>query len=291
MTKSEQIVLFIIFIMVNASLEAVGPVSESTLSHASKFVILITSYNNERYAQQNLDSTLCQKSTWPFRVIYVNDCSTDKTGNSVDTYVSKNNLESKVTVIHNRANAGGLKNYYDVIHGLIDDDEIVVCLDGDDYFAHDGVLLTLEKYYSNPDIWLTYGSLRPDPIDSYCRAIAKPYPSWVFTNKKIREYKFYAQHLKTFIARLFKKIKRTDLVNGEKFMTVSWDLAIMFPMLEMCSPFPGIEIIHATYVPEVLYVWRADNPLSDFRLRIKKQKKQAALLRAMPSYAPLEKLL
>lgn len=284
------IVLFI-FMITKVPLHGAGPLLEMPQTVSRKFVILITSYNNEPYALQNLDSACYQKATWPYRIIYVNDCSTDKTGDIVDAYVSKYNIKSKVTVIHNRSNAGGLKNYYDIIHGLIEDDEIVVCLDGDDFLTHDSVLLTLEKYYSNPDTWLTYGSLRPEPSNWPCRAVVKPYPNWVFVENNIRKYKFYAQHLKTFMAGLFKKIRKEDLLKGEEsFMSVSWDLAIMFPMLEMCSPFPGIGVTHAVYIPDILYGYRVDNPLSDFRLRIKKQKKQAAVIRAMKPYRPLEKL-
>ena len=42
-------------------------------SYAPEFVILITSYNNEKYAEANLASVCHQRSTKPYTIIYVND--------------------------------------------------------------------------------------------------------------------------------------------------------------------------------------------------------------------------
>ena len=47
-------------------------------SEASKFVILILSYNNQKWVEQNLESALSQDYE-NFRVIYVNDASSDQT--------------------------------------------------------------------------------------------------------------------------------------------------------------------------------------------------------------------
>ena len=34
-----------------------------------EFVILVTSYNNEKYARRNLDSLIHQRSTFPYQII------------------------------------------------------------------------------------------------------------------------------------------------------------------------------------------------------------------------------
>ena len=51
------------------------------------FVFIITSYNNAAYYKKNIDSVLTQAYSGPFRVIYVDDHSEDKTGDLVESYV------------------------------------------------------------------------------------------------------------------------------------------------------------------------------------------------------------
>src|ERR1700730_12157659 len=52
-----------------------------------EFVIVIPSYNNEKWCIGNLESVMTQ--TYPhFTVCYINDCSSDKTGELVDQYVN-----------------------------------------------------------------------------------------------------------------------------------------------------------------------------------------------------------
>jgi len=52
-----------------------------------EFVVIIPSYNNENYVVENLESVCWQKSTNPYEILYVNDCSTDRTREVVETYV------------------------------------------------------------------------------------------------------------------------------------------------------------------------------------------------------------
>lgn len=69
-----------------------------------------------------------------------------------------------------------------------------------------------------------------------------------------------ATHLRTFKYKLWKNIKKEDLKdqNGDYFK-MTWDLAIMLPMLEMSgNRFAMIE--------DVLYVYNRENPLNDFKV-------------------------
>ena len=91
-----------------------------------ELVVLVPSYNNEGYCYPNLNS-IAQQNV-PFRVIYINDCSTDKTGQFVDFYTHINKFESQCTVIHNEKRVGALANLYKIIHTL-PDHAIVVLVD------------------------------------------------------------------------------------------------------------------------------------------------------------------
>src|SRR5262249_2335987 len=136
-----------------------------------EFVVVIPSYNNEKWCIQNLESVVNQ--AWPhFTIIYINDCSTDSTGQLVKEFVRAKKLESKCTVICNKERKGALCNLYDAI-STIAAHKVVVTVDGDDTLAHQYVLHTIAAEYAKKDIWLTYGNWRSDPIGykSPCEAI------------------------------------------------------------------------------------------------------------------------
>lgn len=250
----------------------------------AEFVILITSYKNQKWAADNLKSACHQKSTKPYQVICINDCSPDKTGQIMDDYVKQHNLKSRVTVIHNKERVGALANIYKTVHS-IDDHKIVVSLDGDDTLMHNEVLLRLEKEYKDPDVWLTYGSRVPS-----FALLEKGMPDSVFYNKEIRTYPYVASHLKTFKAGLFKKIKKEDLMYKGKFMEMTWDQAFMFPMLEMASPTKNNPKIKSRHIKDFLYNYRTDNPISDHKKDYTFQLFMEKYIRAMKSYEPLDRL-
>src|SRR5690348_12693937 len=75
------------------------------------FVVVIASYNNESLYEKNLQSVFEQKYD-NYRVIYIDDASTDKTYEKVTDYVAKQGKESQVTLIRNAKNRGPTENYY-----------------------------------------------------------------------------------------------------------------------------------------------------------------------------------
>ncbi len=257
-------------------------------TNSIEFVILITSYNNEKWAKDNLKSVCHQKSTNPYQVICINDCSKDKTKEIMDKYVRKHNLQSFVTLIHNEKRVGAMENIYTAIHSYIPDHKIVVSVDGDDRLAHNEVLLQLEKKYADPDIWMTYGSVLTVP-PGHTR-LSSNIPDKVFKEKKIRKTPFRSQHLRTFKAGLFKKIKREDFMYQGKFLSMTSDQAFMFPMLEMCSPIYKGAKNHSTFIPEILYIYNYANPINDFRVNHDLQLSLEKYIRAKTPYKPIESL-
>ncbi len=255
-----------------------------------EFVIVIPSYNNEALYERNLDSVISQVSSNPFEVIYVNDCSTDRTGKHVDAYIEKYNLGSYIEVIHNAKNKGALPNIYHTIHDYIDDHKIVVLLDGDDKFNSDKVLLRLEQEYKNPDIWLTYGSAIRSNDGK--RGLAQHIPEEALLSKTVRRIKPFPLHaLRSFKAGLFKKIRIEDLLdqNGE-FYEVASDPAYMYPMAEMCAPKESGGIVHLSYIHDLLYYWNRSNPISDGTIRLGYQKSRARAIKNKKQYEPIDSL-
>jgi glycosyltransferase involved in cell wall biosynthesis len=108
------------------------------------FVILIASYNNEKYARLNIISAINQKYS-NYRVIFINDGSSDKTLEVVQNTVNEYNAQDKVFIIDNKFRKLGLRNYYEVIVNHTQDDEIMVNLDGNDQLATRKVLSMLNQ--------------------------------------------------------------------------------------------------------------------------------------------------
>ena len=256
-------------------------ISSNNTAPLPEFIVLITSYKNEKWAYDNLKSVCHQNSTKPYHVICINDCSPDKTGEVMDAYVQEHNLQDKVTVIHNKERVGAGANIYNAVHS-IPDHKIVVCVDGDDTLAHNNVLLRLEAEYKDPDVWVTYGSFTP--VLDYLK---KGLPERIIRMRKIRKYQFVTQQLKTFRAALFKKVKKEDQLWNGKFFPVAHDVAWMIPMLEMASPVKKSGKIRIRFIRDIIYNYRMDNPINDFRVNGNLQRTLDKYVRTLRPYKPL----
>ena len=64
----------------------------------------------------------------------------------------------------------------------------------------------------------------------------------------------------------------------------------MFPMLEMCAPKSDSDSNHSKYISDVLYRYRMDNVLSEFRVDFEETKRLNRYFRDKPSYEPLDDL-
>jgi glycosyltransferase involved in cell wall biosynthesis len=264
-------------------------------THDIEFVILVTSYNNEKYVTRNLDSIVCQRSSKPFQIICVNDGSSDRTGQLMDDYAKSHGLtEPFLKIIHNKKRFGSaLENIYNTVHTMIPDNKIVVCIDGDDTLSFGGVLARLEKEYADPDVWMTYGRFVVTPKGEFW-TICGGYPEEVILSHSFRQHYNVPSHLKTFKASLFKKIKRTDLLDPEgNIYRKAWDMAMLFPMLEMCAPKGPQGKNHSRFIADtVLYVYNYDNPIGDSRTDAGRQEqiKLDRHIRSLPPYKPLDHL-
>jgi glycosyltransferase involved in cell wall biosynthesis len=243
------------------------------------FVIIVPSYNNSSYCEQNILSILYQQYE-NFRVIFIDDASIDDTYEKVKALVDRSPKKDKVTLIKNGENQGSLKNLYTAIHSC-DDQEIVVRVDGDDLLAQPFVLKKLNKVYADPKIWMTYGNYLDYPTYKQRPRLCQKFPKSVLRNHRFRQYKWVTSHLHTFYAGLFKKISPEHLTKDGNFLSVAGDVAIIIPMLEMASG-------HFQFIEEVLYLYNRSNPLSDHRsTRLVLQNSYDRYVRSLPPYQPL----
>jgi len=111
------------------------------------FVIVIPSYKNSQWCEKNISSALNQNYN-NFRIIFTDDNSSDDTFDKVEKIVRNHPKSDKCSIHKNKVRIGALENLYNMIVRC-NDEEIVITLDGDDWLAHDNVLATLNRVYSD----------------------------------------------------------------------------------------------------------------------------------------------
>ena len=258
--------------------------TSAALSYASviiekPIVVIIPSYNNHDWYKKNLDSVLYQKYD-NYRVIYINDCSTDDTGDLVHNYIEQSGAGEYITLINNTVRCGALSNLYRAIHSC-DDQNVIITLDGDDFFKTDQALARINQAYQDENVWLTYGQFEEYPQNKvgFCREM----PAGVIRGNLFREYEWITSHPRTFYAALFKQVKLKDFLYKGEFFDVTWDMAFMYPMIEMAAE-------HFRFIPDVLYVYNQANTLNDFRCKVARQIRCKYYIAAKEKYTRISSL-
>src|SRR5262245_24229486 len=222
------------------------------------FVVVIPSFNNARWCRRNLESVLDQD--YPlFRVIYVDDASTDETPQLVAEYLADSATphRDRVTFHRNSSRVGPLANIDRAVR-CCDPNAVIVLVDGDDFLAHPQVLTRLNAIYQDPDVWVTWGQFTRFPHDS--EGFCAPIPPEIVSANAFRDYPFVSSHLRTFYAGLYQRIRPVDLQDSAgRFFTTAGDVAQMWALHEMAGP-------HGRFVDEVLYQYNRENPLNDDKL-------------------------
>jgi glycosyltransferase involved in cell wall biosynthesis len=240
-------------------------------------VIVTPSYNNKDWWQWNLESLLHQNYT-NYRIIITDDCSPDGTGTLIENYINANQLQQKVTLIKNTERRGALHNLYCMIHSC-PDEAIIVTVDGDDALPHPEILNQLNKIYSNPQIWLTYGQYQEYPNGT--KGFCSPMPEHIVKNNTFRDHPDLPSHLRTFYAWLFKAIKLEDMLYNGEFYRMTWDCTMMLPMIEMAGE------RHLCIQDDIMYIYNNANAISDHKVSRQLQAHLAQIIRAKPPYQRL----
>ena len=235
------------------------------------FNIVVPFFNCEKYIKKCLDSILRQTYK-RYQVQVIDDCSSD---NSYEIAASICSNYENFKIIKNSKRIGALNNIYNSLSIKIEEPSktIDLIIDGDDYLYSSDVLYFLNEKYIQSNCLITYGShLSSKGIQG------KKYPKLIRKYNLYRNYFWYASHLRTFRHDLWLSINNNDLLdqNGNYF-SVAWDLAIMFPMLEMAGN-------RQEFIKDVLYVYNDENPICEQNIRRKEQILAAEQIRKKRKY-------
>lgn len=91
-------------------------------------VVVVSTYNQEKYISECLDSILNQQTDYSFKVLISDDCSKDRTPSIIQDYHARH--KDQVEIILHEKNQGAAKNYLELHSKALGD--IVFHMDGDD---------------------------------------------------------------------------------------------------------------------------------------------------------------
>lgn len=264
--------LLLVFVLFNAITVKSWSLEEKPI------VVVIPSYNNRDWFEKNLGSVFAQEYS-NYRVIFIDDASPDGTGNLAKHYVESIGQAHRTTIIQNEKRVGALANIYKGIW-LCAPHEIVANMDGDDWFFNEYALQRLNREYSNPDVWATYGQFIHYPCGS--PGWAAQVPQSVIDSNSFRDEAWTTTALRSFYAGLFHKIKKEDLLYNGAFYPMAGDLAYMWPIVEMAGS-------HSRFIPDILYVYNLETPINDAKKDRELQWRFGLHTRMRPRYSPVEK--
>ena len=204
----------------------------------NKFIIISTVYNKSNWVRFNVNS-IKQQSYSNYLTAYGYDKSTDDTlEHLTDSVGNDTNF-----LIYENPNPGCFLNcfmgtYKHLKHmGLIDPDDIIVEIDGDDWLLHSFVLQYLNQVYQNKDIWMTYGQYIHYPSGELGGHYQLHLDSQVDASNSYRMHTFPYSHLKTYKAFLLDNITDDDLIDPVtgKYFNAAADFALCMPLVELAG--------------------------------------------------------
>lgn len=244
-----------------------------------KFKIIVPSFNSVKYLPKTLTSIENQDYS-DYQVCVIDDCSSLPQQREIILDFCKRN---DWKWIFHKHNMGALASIVEAVRGFnCIDDDVIVMVDGDDWLYDSSVLTKLNTIYTNEDVYLTWGQFETYPPNCIHMNYAAPISDEVIEKQLYREILDIFAHLKTYRYRLFREIKDEDLRDPQthEYFRVSWDKALMYPMLEMAGH-------KARFVEDVLYVYNIDNPLNDFKVNRAEQVAATEYIRNMHKYPRL----
>ena len=212
-------------------------------------------YNVAQWVSLNIQLTKLQSFT-NFECHIINDGSTD---NSEEIILENIKDDNRFFYYKNEVNTGSsLYSYYNTFHKIKPDDEdIIIWLDGDDWFSSVFTLQYLDQFYNIKKCWMTYGTYQIYPSGQDGAHHCVDLPEELHKDKTYRQWMHVYSHLRTHKAFLFKELNKEDLIDNRsgKFYTEATDCAYLFSLVELCGNSERIKCIK-----DILVILNRTNP-------------------------------
>lgn len=247
--------------------------------------VVVPARNCVRWVPHTIRSIRAQRGV-DFRCVFIDDASTDGTFEKAEEIAAG---DERIELVRNDSQVRELVNRIEGIKRIADGEEdVVVLLDGDDWFAGPDALARLAAHYRDPDLWASHGSYRSvkrrlrDRLGIPRKASSAPYPPEVHRARSYRQVPWKGCHPMTFRRFLFDQLGPRDYHNADgTWWLASTDQAMFFPIMELASA--G----HFRHLPEVFYIYnkkdkRRKNPAYEAQ-----QRADSLAIRSLPPREPL----
>jgi glycosyltransferase involved in cell wall biosynthesis len=237
--------------------------------------VLTAMRNAATYLPRCIESLQAQSFS-DFHAYIIDDCSDDDSATVAKRLTAD---DPRFEVVTNATRIYVAGNYQQILRRPeIDDEEVVITVDGDDWLPDEHVFDRVVEAYTDPELWITWGSFVGLSNGRYWRGNSHPVPD--VTERRTEQ--FITSHLRTWKVFLWRAIRDEDLraPSGEYWPGAA-DLAYLFPMFEMATN------AHARHLPDINYMYNYDNPLCRGKVKPDLVRHCDALIRAKARYRPL----
>jgi glycosyltransferase involved in cell wall biosynthesis len=230
-------------------------------------IVVITSRNAEKWTKQCVQSVL-EQSHKDLGIIFIDDCSGDKTYEVASGLLAN---KPDAVVISRTDRRYAMENIdYAIREFCSNPDSVIFLVDGDDWLACPTAIGEMMEQHKTADVvWSRYQCT--NGVGSCCGPL---------TDNDIRHHGWNTSHLRSFKKFLFDAINSKDFldVDGKPYR-MTWDMAIMMPILEQVPP------NRRRFYGRVLYTYNRDNPNNDDKTNRDEQKRMDARIRSQKPYS------
>jgi len=216
-----------------------------------KIIVAVTLYNSKDIIEKCL-GTIMGQTHENFICYIVDDLSTDNSYEVAEEFIKDDKRFKLIKNIEKRYQGG---NYDLICRDMpdVDDNDIVIEVDGDDWLAHGRVFEQVFALYSTNDIWIANGSFK---YSDGRMGFSKP----VTNLSELRHGPYTASHLRTWKAFLWRGIKPEDLRDSDgNWWSSACDLVFMYDMFELA----GLE--HYVFMSDIHYIYNDQNPFNEHK--------------------------
>jgi glycosyltransferase involved in cell wall biosynthesis len=187
---------------------------------------------------------------------------------------------------HLRRNRTRRYSLYNLVHSIDrsgeDPEDVIVCLDGDDWFATPDALAIIVETYRRDDCWMTYGSWQSNVVGHGGNRDGL-WPAYPDGLTDFRGTRWLGTAVRTWKRWLWDLLRDADLRNEEgRYFRTSEDQAVMLPLLEMCGTERARHIAAPLMVYNKLPKYVVDDEIA------RERERNADLLGRRRPYARLE---
>ncbi|MBL8228235.1 MAG: glycosyltransferase [Bryobacterales bacterium] len=240
-------------------------------------IVVFTPFRNAGSFLRRCVESLREQDYGNFEVLVIDDASDD------DSSVAVPVDDARFRFFQNPVRRGLGRNLTEYLTRCCQPDDIVVCVDGDDWLACREALTHINRFYNQHRCWVSYGQFA---YTDGSRGFCEPFAS--YEDFRTVRHAFRASHVRTFRAGLFQRIADQDPdwqcfkdEQGE-WLESSVDAALMNVLLELA----GFDRVR--FNDRVLYVYNDENPRNVHRENRPRQITNYALVSRKRPFARID---